>query len=110
MSISRTTVVAVVAVAIVAIGVALFYVNRPVRRVSLPPGSEFPACKFPTGQVNPPCIDHCDNVPGFPAYTKFDFGREGTFNKVNSNYCCPAGTDLIVTDVPPRETCKVPPK
>ena len=108
MSISRTTVVAVVAVAIVAIGVALFYVNRPVRRVSPPPGSEFPACKFPTGQVNPPCIDHCDNVPGFPAYTN-EIGREGIFNKIHSNYCCPAGTNLIVTDVPPRETCKVPP-
>ena len=107
MAISRTTVVVVVAIAIVGIGVALFYLNRPVRRVSLPPGSEFPACKFALGKVNPLCIDNCGNVPGFPPYTKFDTAREGTFKGTNSNYCCPAGTNLNVTDVPPRETCKV---
>jgi hypothetical protein len=108
MAISRTTVVAVVAVAIVGIGVALFYLNRPVRRVSPPPGSEFPACKHPTGPVNPHCIDiNCGNVPGFPPFTKFDTAVEGTFMGINSLYCCPAGTDLMLGAVPPRETCKV---
>jgi len=106
MAISRTTVVVVVAIAIVVIGVALFYLNRPVRRVSLPPGSEFPACKVPNGQLSPLCRDnHCD-VPGFPPYT-LEPPRTGTFMGINGLYCCPAGTDLIVTDVPPREICKV---
>jgi hypothetical protein len=103
---SGTTVVAVIALAILGVGAALVYLNRPERRVSLPPGAEFPACKFVPAEVNPHCIDHCSNVPGFPPYTKFDTAREGTVNGTNSNYCCPGGTDLVM----PSESCKVRPK
>lgn len=102
---SRTTVVVVIAVAIVALGAALFYINRPVRRVSLPPGAEFPACKF-VPVVNGHCVDHCSNVPGFPPYSKFATPLEATVGGTTSNYCCPEGTEFIMA----HESCKVLPK
>ena len=43
---ARSTIVVWVAVALALIVVLVVYLNRPVRRVSLPKGTKFPACLF----------------------------------------------------------------
>src|SRR3954469_16398871 len=73
MIISRRTTVTLVFVglALLAAFASVYYFNRPVARVSLPPGTEFPACLLedaPTCQESTKCAAAS---PGGLTYSKF---------------------------------------
>ena len=53
---ARSTIVVWVAVALALIVVLVVYLNRPVRRVSLPKGTKFPACLLD------PAFKTCDEI------------------------------------------------
>jgi len=75
----------------VALG-SMFYFNRPVVRVTLPPGTEFPACLLedaPTCQESTKCTAA---APGGLTYGKFH-QKSGGFQK---DWCCPDGTSPSV--------------
>jgi hypothetical protein len=72
--------------------VSKWYFNRPVVTVSLPPGTEFPACPLedaPECQKSPKCTAA---APGGLTYGKFHHPIGG-FGK---NWCCPDGTSAAV--------------
>ena len=99
---SRTTVVAVIAIAIVGIG-ALVYLNRPVQRVSLPPGTEFDPCVAKDG--NKKCIDPV-NACNAPIGMSYGPGNI-PFGANDVAWCCPDGTDHVFTP-PAKVKCVVP--
>ena len=86
---SRSTVVAWVAVALGLTAVLVVYLNRPVRRVSLPHGTMFPACllepPFKTCDESGTCVG---SAPGGLTYAK---GRQPV-QAEGKNWCCPDGT------------------
>ena len=88
---SRSTVAIWVALALGLTAVLVVCFNRPVRRVSLPKGTKFPACLFELD----PNFHTCDEsttcvreAPGGLTYSKGHrpAGGEG------KNWCCPDGT------------------
>ena len=88
---SRSTVIVFVAVALALAAALVVYLNRPVRRVSLPKGTAFPACLF---ELNP-LLHTCDEsttcigeAPGGLTYGKHHTAVAGE----GKNWCCPDGT------------------
>jgi len=84
---------------------SLFYFDRPVARVSLPPGTEFRACLLedaPTCQKSTKCIAA---APGGLIYGKFHQAAGG-FGK---DWCCPDGSTAGVDhgNPPTFVICKV---
>jgi len=86
---SRTTVVAWVALALGLTAALVVYLNRPVRRVSLPHGTMFPAClleaPFKTCDESTTCVGA---APGGLTYSK---NRQPS-QAEGQNWCCPDGT------------------
>src|SRR4051812_2262536 len=92
----RTTVIRVVAVAILAVGIAVIYFDRPSRRVSLPAGTRFPACLLtdaPSCQESSKCVA---DAPGGLTYGKF----HGKIAADGRDWCCPDGTTADATHIP----------
>ena len=88
---SRSTVTVWVVLALGLTAALVAYVNRPVRRVSLPKGTKFPACLFELD----PNFHTCDEsttcvreAPGGLTYSK----RHTTAAGAGKNWCCPDGT------------------
>ena len=88
---SRSTVAVWVALALGLTAALVVYFNRPVRRVSLPKGTKFPACLFELD----PNFHTCDEsttcvreAPGGLTYGK----RHTTVAGEGKNWCCPDGT------------------
>src|SRR5438045_1453601 len=86
---SRTTVVVWVAVALGLTVALVVYLNRPVRRVSLPHGTMFPAClleaPFKTCDESTTCVGA---APGGLTYSK---NRQPS-QAEGQTWCCPDGT------------------
>jgi len=86
---SRSAVVAWVAVALALTAALVVYLNRPVRRVSLPKGATFPAClldpPFKTCDESGTCVG---DAPGRLTYAKSSQPHQGE----EHNWCCPDGT------------------
>jgi len=86
---TRSTIVVWVAVALALIVVLVVYLNRPVRRVSLPKGTKFPAClldpAFKTCDESTTCVGE---APGGLTYNKGRTPVQG----IGKNWCCPDGT------------------
>ena len=94
----KSSAVAVTALGLAAaLGVAtVVYLNHPVFRVSLPPGTEFPACLLedaPTCQESVKCVGM---APGRLTYIKGHL-PVAAFGK---NWCCPDGTTAKLVGVP----------
>jgi hypothetical protein len=104
--ISRKSTITLIFIGLALIGFgSVFYFNRPVVRVTLPPGAEFPACLLedaPTCQKSTKCIAA---APGGLTYGK-DHGAIAGFGK---DWCCPDGTTAGVDHgkVPTFMICKV---
>jgi hypothetical protein len=86
----RNTVVMWIAISLVALAVAVVaYVNRPVRRVSLPHGTMFPACL-----LDPPfktCDESVKCVGDLPYGWTYARGQ-GPVQAEGKLWCCPGGT------------------
>src|SRR5829696_7131038 len=101
----RTTTVAVITLALIAVGALLFYLNSPRSKFALaPPPTEFPACKY-APRVGRTCLNQCGSVPGFPPFTEASQPVQATINGETFHYCCPKGTTFMVDG----EKCKVDP-
>jgi len=88
---SRNTVVVWVAIALALTAALVVYLNRPVRRVSLPKGATFPACLFELDTNFHTCDESTTCVSEAPGGLKYGkksqaHGGEG------ANWCCPDGT------------------
>jgi hypothetical protein len=85
----RTTVVVWVALALGLAAALVLYINRPVRRVSLPHGTMFPACLLEPPAKTCDESDNCvGNAPGGLTYAK----GQWAFGAENKLWCCPQGT------------------
>jgi hypothetical protein len=105
----RTTVVAVIALAVfIVAGVLFFFPDRPIRRVSLPPGTEFPACLVddPKAQLCKDIVRCLGEAQGGLTYNN-EIIPLGAHDK---RWCCPFGSHVNGIPDPARCVVEVPKK
>ena len=101
---ARSTIVVWVAVALALIVVLVVYLNRPVRRVSLPKGTKFPACLLDLDPNLHTCDESTNCVRDAPGGLTYSKGHPAS-GGLGKNWCCPDGTgagqegDVIICTV-----------